>query len=313
MATGARGRSKHVIRSLAIATLVVLTIGYLAVSVIAANEITRPHHSSVADTTARAVADFENVGFLSRVDQLHLKGWLFKAMTSTSRTTRRSVIIVHGHDANRVNPDWGELAVTKDLISQGSDVLAFDLRGAGESAGDRQTFGTLEPRDVLGAYDFMVARGYPAESMLLIGISAGGDALLEAAPELQRAGALVVDSAPSDTRSLLVPRLHERLPALFDPGVFVVARGLFGLDIDLRPIDNVQRLRDRAFLFFVCDADDYVASTNSERLRLASSNPQSLLVRIHCRTHVSTYKTDPASYLAALLAFANRQILERGG
>jgi uncharacterized protein len=297
----------------AIATLVLLTIGYLAVSVTAANEITRPHYSSVADTTARDVADFENVGFLSRVDHLRLKGWLFKAVTLTSRTNQRSVIIVHGHDANRVNPDWGELAVTRDLITQGRDVLAFDLRGVGESEGDRQTFGTLEPRDVLGAYDFMVARGYAPERMLLIGISAGGDALLEAASELPRAGALVVDSAPSDTRSLLVPRLHERLPALFDPGVFIVARGLFGLDIDLRPIDEVQRLRDRAFLFFVCDADDYVASENSERLWRASLNPQSQLVRIHCRKHVSTYKTDRATYLAALSAFVDRQILERGG
>jgi pimeloyl-ACP methyl ester carboxylesterase len=183
----------------------------------------------------------------------------------------------------------------------------------GESDGDHQTFGTLEPRDVLGAYDFMRARGYAPESMLVIGISTGGEALLEAARDLPRAGALVVDSAPADTSSLILPRVHERLPPSFDPGIIAAAGVLFGLDIELRPIDRVKQLRDRAFLFIVCDADDYVSPQNSDRLRRASSNPESQLVRIHCRKHVSTYKTDRASYLAALSAFTVRQIDERGG
>jgi uncharacterized protein len=307
---GARGRSNRIILSMALVAILVAILAYLAVSIAAASQITQPYHAALSASAAGPVADFENVGFLSRVDHLHLKGWLFEVAT---RPNLHSAMIVHGHDANRVNPDWGALAMTKDLMSQGMDVLLFDLRGVGESEGDHQTFGTLEPRDVLGAYDFMVARGYPPEGMLIIGISTGGDTLLEAAPDLPRAGALVVDSAPSDTRSLLEPRVHERLPALFDPGIFAAAGVLFGLDIELRPVNRVKQLRERAFLFIVCDADDYVSPQNSVRLWRASSNPDSQLVQIHCRKHVSTYKTDRTSYLAALSAFTDRQIHERGG
>jgi uncharacterized protein len=236
-------RPQRVMRSIGIVALLVAILAYLAVSIAAASQITQPYRASLLASTARAVGDFENVGFQSRVDHLHLKGWLFKVAT---RSNRHSAIIVHGHDTNRVNPEWGALAMTKDLITQGMDVLVFDLRGVGESEGDHQTFGSLEPRDVLGAYDFMLARGYAPESMLMIGISTGGDSLLGAAPDLSRAGALVVDSAPSDTRSLLVPRVHERLPTLFDPGIFAAAGVLFGLDIELRPIDRVKQLRNRA-------------------------------------------------------------------
>src|SRR2546430_9112338 len=138
---GARGRSRRVIISAAIVALLVAVLASLAISVAAASQITQPHHTSISDSTARTVADFEDAAFLSRVDHLHLKGWLFKV---AARSNRRSAIIVHGHDANRVNPDWGTLAMTKDLMSQGMDVLAFDLRGVGESEGDHQTFGNLE-------------------------------------------------------------------------------------------------------------------------------------------------------------------------
>src|SRR5205807_1051590 len=80
--------------------LVVASLAHLAVSIAAAGQITQPHHASVLATTARAVADFENVAFKSRVDHLQLKGWLFKTATQSNR---HSAVIVHGHDTNRVN------------------------------------------------------------------------------------------------------------------------------------------------------------------------------------------------------------------
>jgi hypothetical protein len=121
-------RAKRVITSIGIGTLLIAVLAYLAVSVAAASQITQPYHASLVAAKARAVGPFENVAFQSRVDHLQLKGWLFKVATQRNR---HSAIIVHGHDTNRVNPDWGALAMTKDLISQGMDTLVFDLRGVG--------------------------------------------------------------------------------------------------------------------------------------------------------------------------------------
>src|SRR5438045_3033143 len=102
-------RPKRLIISIGIVGLVVAILAYLGVSVAAAGQITQPYHVSPAATAARAVGHFENIDFQSRADHLHLKGWLFKV---ARQGNRHSAIIVHGHDTNRVNPNWGALAMS---------------------------------------------------------------------------------------------------------------------------------------------------------------------------------------------------------
>jgi uncharacterized protein len=301
---------------------VVLLVGlpYLAISVYAASEITKSAHRPLDRPATDVSPNYEAVSFFSRVDHLRLKGWLFHVSPRTGSSTswlppvnQRSAILLHGHDSNRVNLDWGELGIAKDLVAHGLDVLVFDLRAAGESEGNRETFATLEPRDLLGAYDFMTFRGYRRQSMLVMGASMGADTLLEAAAELKGVGALVSDSAYADVQEVIVPRLHARLPGFFDLGIITAAHLLYGLDMNLRPIDVVHALPDRAFLFIVCDADDYIPSVNSRELSNASINAESELVTFQCSKHLATYKTNRSQYLVTLFAFVDRQLAEHGG
>lgn len=297
-----------------------LGIVYLATSIYVASEITKSAHQPLNRAATEVSPNYEALSFFSRVDHLRLRGWLFHispppaaGLSWPPPGDRRSAILVHGHDANRVNPDWDELGIARALLGHGLDVLVFDLRAAGESEGHRETFGTLEPRDLLGAYDFMTSRGYRPPSMLIMGASMGGATVIESAAQLRAVAALVSDSAYSDVRGLIVPRLHARLPAVFDVGIESAASLLFGLNMDLRPADAVRALPDRAFLFIDCDRDDYVAPENSQRLWQASGNPESHLLAIHCTKHLSTFKTDPNTYLAGLFAFIDRQFAEHGG
>jgi fermentation-respiration switch protein FrsA (DUF1100 family) len=129
--------------------------------------------------------------------------------------------------------------------------------------------GNLERRDLLGAYDFMRARGYRANRM-------------------------------------------GWLPPVFYPGGELTAE-VFGFNPNLRPVDAVRALPDRAFLFFHGGADHYVPVSNAYDLRNASSNPESRLVIVPGADHVKAFRTDPGLYLATLYRFLDQQISEHGG
>jgi pimeloyl-ACP methyl ester carboxylesterase len=115
------------------------------------------------------------------------------------------VVFLHGSNVDRaINADNA-----RAMVQAGYDVLLFDFRGCGQSGGEHQTLGNLEPRDVLGAHDYMVGRGYAASRMTFLGISDGATALLRAAPRMPDVAAIVSDSA-YDRLATEARRLLER-------------------------------------------------------------------------------------------------------
>lgn len=238
----------------------------------------------------------EDVSFSSS-DGVLLKGWLFQA----ERPTGRSVILVHGWLANRVNGDFGWVA--KDMVAQGYDLLMFDLRGAGDSGGDHPTMGYDEQNDVLAAYDFMLARGYQPAAMTVFGVSMGGATVLAVSPRLPQVGAIVVDSAFGDLRATV-----ESSVSFFVTTPLFVYAGLFNVNPDFKPIEAVRSQPERAFLFFHGDADRLVPVEQARKLRAASSNPQSELVIVAGATHTKTFIQNPKAYLKRLYQFLDQQL-----
>jgi len=205
------------------------------------------------------------------------------------------------------------VGLAKHLLAERYDVLLFDLRSCGRSAGDRFTLGTLEPRDLLGAYDFLHGRGYRPARMVVIGDSMGAATVIDAAQDLPDVGALVADSAFARVRPLLDRDLpaSSHLPPLFDAGIYAVS-GLYGLDSDLSPIDSVRRLKNRAFLFIHGEADSFIPPSNSKELREASANSHTKLLLVPGAEHVKSFRDQPALYLATLDPFLEQQIAEHG-
>jgi fermentation-respiration switch protein FrsA (DUF1100 family) len=80
------------------------------------------------------------------------------------------------------------------------------------------------------------------------------------------------------------------------------------MDADLRPVDRVRALPQRAFLFFHGTADDFVFPQQAEELRAASANPHSDLVLVPGAGHVKTYSADPAAYMARVYRFLDEQL-----
>ena len=144
-------------------------------------------------------------------------------------------------------------------------MLLFDLRSCGQSDGARFTLGKDEPRDLLGAYDFMKTRGYPPARMVVLGVSLGAATEIEAAAQMPDVGAMVSDSAYADLRPVLNDRLRKDspLPFFFDLGIVTSASLFYGVNPDLRPIDAVRSLGNRAFLFIQASHDDWYPDSNA--------------------------------------------------
>ncbi|MFN8371589.1 MAG: alpha/beta fold hydrolase [Anaerolineae bacterium] len=129
------------------------------------------------------VFPYQSLHFTSR-DGLELAGWYIPPRNGIV------ILLTHGYDGSRAQLVFQATA----LAQAGYGVLLYDMRGHGESAGDRRTLGWLEVNDLLGALDY--AQAQPGvEHIGAFGFSVGGEVTLRAvalAPEIE---AVVGDGA----------------------------------------------------------------------------------------------------------------------
>jgi len=288
-------------------TAVVLVVLYLTASLVGARVAVAGSRSPFPIPPTRIGSSYLDVGFPSRSDHVALSGWLF----NSPRPTGRSVILVHGWQGNREDVDF--VPLTRQLLARGYAVLLFDLRGSGRSGGATQTFAHDEPRDLLGAYDFMRSRGYSPRLMTILGNSMGGATVLEAAPQLSAVAALVSDSAFANLDDALQGGLTRftHLPGILALPAMEAAR-LYDVLPTLSPADVVRTLPSRAFLFLHARGDRLLPVSNALTLRTASANPASRLVIIDGTDHLDTFTHDPRAYLRVLLAFIDQQVTAAG-
>ena len=274
---------KHVIRWVLLA-LVILTLGYLGIGLFVANRLTVPIRQPTEQTPADEGLTFQEVGFESS-DGLDLKGWWVPEEGSS-----RAVILVHGLDANKSSQ---YVLDTSPIYAQaGYSVLMLDLRGHGESEGERTTVGYQEVRDVQGALSWLEEeKGFEPNEVVLHGWSMGGATVLRSAPGTGVA-AVVEESSYADLPLLLENVLPEEsgLPSFFNPGIFLMAKLL--LDFDpwaVRPEEDAAKLsEDGVPLLIVHSTDDEVVPFEHAEM-LAVSYPEAEFWKIAGYEHVQAY------------------------
>jgi hypothetical protein len=95
----------------------------------------------------------------------------------------------------------GTQAETRMLVEHGYGVLLVDRRGEGASQGDGNMFGWGGERDIIAALDYLEQRPDVEPGRIGgLGLSVGGELMLQAAAEDTRLAAVVTEGA--DTRSL---------------------------------------------------------------------------------------------------------------
>jgi hypothetical protein len=128
-------------------------------------------------------ADFERVT-LTTSDGLKLSGWYVPSRN------RAAVIAFPGRN--------GPQAQTRMLVRHGYGVLLFDRRGSGASEGDPHGFGWEGEKDIKAAIEFLKRRPDVDPGRIGgLGLSVGGELMLQAAAETEDLAAVVSEGAGS--------------------------------------------------------------------------------------------------------------------
>ncbi|HEX8983474.1 MAG TPA: alpha/beta fold hydrolase [Ktedonobacterales bacterium] len=233
-------------------------------------------------------------------DGVALSGWL--AIASPDAPT---LILAHGFKSTRRSM----LPWARYLFHAGYNVLLYDSRGCGASAGWGIGVGATEPNDLLGATRYLRSRpDLRNKRFAALGVSLGaGDVLLAAARDPSLV-AVIADSPWADERvqldrtaSLSVGRVAVPLlpyaPALVD--------ALVGARLeDARPAAAAASISPRA-LMIITSADDRNATTDpadQQRIYDAAGSP-----RVHWIApsggHAGALYANTAQYQARTLAF----------
>ena len=267
-------------------------------------------------TPASLGLQYKDITFTSREDNIQLSGWFIPGvLPNGSLTTQRTIIVVHGNNANRADQSVGLLNLSGAFAHNGFAVLAFDVRGNGESAPAPRSFGLYEQRDVLGAVDFLRTGSIPYPDLgrphviAGYGLSMGGSALILAAVHEPAISAIVADSTATDYTPIFereVPKASH-LPSPFTPGTLVAADVIYGINYyAVRPVDVVSQLAPRPIFFIQGDADTFVPPSNMDGLAAAARTAPNAHVEtwlVPGANHSQSYDTQPQEYVSRVVAF----------
>jgi fermentation-respiration switch protein FrsA (DUF1100 family) len=278
--------------------LALLALGYLGVGLAVASRITAPRHEPPEATPGSAGLAYSEVAPRS-TDGVRLAAWWVPEEEAT-----RAAVLVHGWGGDRSNRNILETAAVYHRA--GYAVLMLDLRGHGESAEERQTFGYREARDVRGALRWLEEEGFGAEDVVLHGWSMGGATVIRSAPGTGVA-AVVAEATYADLPTIVRQRLPEvsGVPTLFAPGAMLSAKLFLGADpwrVD--PAEDAAKLREENVPLLIIHSEDDEVVAFEHAARLLDAYPDASLWRLEGYGHVEAYRHP--EYPTRLLEFLDR-------
>lgn len=270
-------------------------VGYISIATLVAHRLTHPQRRYPTVDPSAVGLRYEDVWFQARGEALNIAAWHLPAAGAT-----HAIIVAHGVGGSRGKEfTVHSLDLMKHLVESGFTLLVLDLRGHGESDDAAMTYGIRERRDVLGAVDWLLARGYAPGQIGVLGASMGGVAGIGAAGEEPAIGALVIDSSCADFLAMM--RLHfrrqARLPLFFLPGTLLVVRLLAGENLArLRPAADLCAIERRPVLVIHARGDRVVPAAHGRALAMAAKGEFWMTASTR---HLGSYE-------AATLAYSDR-------
>jgi fermentation-respiration switch protein FrsA (DUF1100 family) len=277
--------------------LILLALGYVF-SVL----MTRRHTPDETRSPAEYGLAFDEVAFPAR-DGVTLRGWWIPAVGSADR----AVIFLHGHGGS-MDPD---VQYVPALHAAEFNVLMFDFRAHGRSDGRMSTLGYLERRDVLGAVDFVRAKGISRIGFL--GFSMGGIVAMLTAPICPDVRAVISDGGPARMRTALTVWAWEHgVPRSLGAVLAWLALTVTSLRVGANqfryePIRWVGRIAPRPILFIHGERDPYVPPADFDALLAAANEPKEIW-RVPEAGHRMVDQVYPEEYRRRVVAFFDQHL-----
>jgi pimeloyl-ACP methyl ester carboxylesterase len=290
-------KKRRIIKFSAIGLGAILVI-YIGLSIFGAVQAMEIPHLPLNDSPASLGMEYEDVAFTSRDDGVLLKGWFLPA------GGEHAIIIVHGGFQNRLDDTVNTMWLAHDLVDREYDVLLFDLRGRGESEGKGLALSNID-RDIGGAVDYIKSRGYPTESIYIIGYCSGAASSCIFASQ-NDIGALVLDGCFATVTGMVkrqaeIMGIPTFLVDFFTPGVFVMTKLIYSYDL-VNAIDVIADVD--CPVFFIHEEDDELVSLEEmQHLYQLAPNPANEFWEVSDAEHSESYKTHQAEYIEKVDSF----------
>lgn len=282
-----------------------------------------PTAFSVRSGYDQAIADAnvmpapQEVTFSSRDPQMpdaKLAGWWIPA----EQAGAPAVVLVHGIYSCR--REANVLVPAGMLHRAGYSVLLMDLRDHGDSEGDDGRFsgGTEEHLDVLGAYDWLVAQGVPADRIGVLGVSIGSMTSIIAGGQEPAIKAVWADSGGTTMGTVMGNFLVDQvgdptgLSRVLVPGAILWAKVLANDELGkYNPIAEVDAYGGRSIAFVHGALDKVLPASMSQELHdravaAGATSPDAWIVPD--AGHTEAVFKDPAGYEQRLVAFFNEAL-----
>ena len=243
-------------------------------------------------------AAYEEVAFTTS-DGLQLKGWYIPSKN------RAAVIAFPGRK--------GPQRQARLLARHGYGVLLFDRRGEGESDGDPNAFGWRGERDVHAAGEFLRRRAdVDAARIGGIGLSVGGEMMLEAAAESTGLRAVVSEGAGirSIREALAIPGARKRFEAALSHAIVTPAVALFSNAVPPPSLEDLAaRISPRPVFFIYATPGQGGEAELTQTFYDAAREPKEIW-RVPGSGHTGGIEARPREYERRVIGFFDNALLD---
>jgi dienelactone hydrolase len=256
------------------------------------------HLARTGVPAARLGAAHQNVAFRTK-DGLTLRGWYVPSRNGAA------VIVAPGRTGTQRH--------ARMLVRHGYGVLVFDRRGEGASDGDPNAFGWAANRDLEAAQAFLERRpDVDPDRIGGLGLSVGGETLLQAAAEDAGFRAVVSDGAGARSfREDLARSDRDKWSEMPTSVVITAGTALFS---NQGPPPNLKRLvariAPRAVFFIYAEHGQPNEINLTQKYYEDAGNPKALW-KVPAASHTHGLAVRPREYERRVLAFFDRALHKR--
>lgn len=259
---------------------------------------THPPRQPIDITPKYLGFDYEAISF-DTDDGVEIKAWFIPAENKTKKT----IIALHGYPFNKAN-----ILGFAEFLHEKYNLLFFDFRAMGESAGKLTTGGLNEQKDLAAAIRYL-KENKNITKVGTLGFSLGAAVSILSAEENPEIKAIVSDSGYASLHRI-IRAMYRQFFFLKAPFVWLselFAKVLYGIDVaQVSPLDEIKEMKV-PILFIHGEKDSQISVEDSKLLYESANQPKELWI-IKGADHGESHYKEGKEYEKRVLEFFEKNL-----